>query len=98
MGAHPTQIAQRKKAKRTSFGKSSNSGISKTYYRDLSNTIPPPTPNKSIWELIRTGEELQSTIDEIRRKATLCVPEYNKGGLNYIGSNKESMRNAGRKI
>jgi hypothetical protein len=68
----------------------------KTYYGDLSNTIAPPVLVNSIWEQVRIGNESPETIRQIKQKAAMVAPGYNKGGLQVLS--KEEMKNAGRKL
>lgn len=89
---HPSQIKERKKPVKKLTGFS----VSKEYYGNLANTVAPNPLDNSIWERVRKGEETPETIREIQRKATQCVPLFNKGGIQYSTDEKE-LKNAGRK-
>ena len=67
---------------------------------------PMPKPNEnitftaglnSIWEKIRKGEEKQETIDAIVAKSKRIAALYNKGPIQYITDDRETIRNLGKK-
>src|SRR4051812_4496779 len=79
-GVHPSQIKKRKKFS----NKPKDFGVAKSYYADQANTIAPPVLVTSIWEKLRTGNETQATIDQIKEKASRVGPAYNKGGMQLL--------------
>lgn len=87
MGAHPDQIKERKKGRKSK--KLVSTPKAETYYANLANTIAPPVLNNSIWEKIRTGQENPLTISAIRDKASRVAPAYNKGGLQLLNTRDE---------
>jgi len=63
----------------------------------LPMTFEPETMERnSIMEKVLRGEESQETSDEIIRKSKCLAPAYNKGALQYIGS-EEAAKDAGKK-
>ena len=60
------------------------------------NVEPDSTARKSIMETALHGDETQETKDEIIRKSKCLAPAFNKGALQYIGSEEEA-KDIGRK-
>lgn len=57
---------------------------------------PDSTARKSIMESVLLGKESQETKDEVIRKSKCLAPAYNKGAVQYVGS-EESAKDIGRK-
>ena len=60
-----------------------------------SDRIPGSAPARDLmhahkWK--RGAEETQATVKEIRRKARLIAPAYNKGALQYLPDGKDNRR------
>jgi len=93
-GVHPTQIKSRKKV----TNKKSDFGVAKSYYADQSNNMTSGAnvlPVRSIWEIVRNGEESPETIAAIKEKASRVGPSFNKGATQLIPKNE--IIYAGRK-
>ncbi len=93
---HPDQIKDRKKTL-PKISSKPKQGIAAAYYADMANTVAPPVLSNTIWDRIEHGET-QATINEIHAKASRCLAPYSKGSLQYLGTNKDNLMIAGKKI
>lgn len=91
MGVHPEQLKLANSVKNTIPNYRVNNNV------PLSNEIAGTAPKRDIWEKIRTGNESEETVAAIKDKATRCLPAYNKGGIQYLGTDKETLKHAGKK-
>jgi len=94
-GLHPEQIAKRQ-AKAMKVVEVIDSYKTDPRLPALSNKVGNGTKN-DIWEKIRKGEETPETVAEIEAKAKRIAVAYSKGPLQYLGTNKENYRDAGKK-
>lgn len=57
---------------------------------------PNATARRSMMEKVKTGEVTGEAAEEIIRKSKCLAPAYNKGAVQYIGS-EDAAKDAGRK-